>query len=87
MPDSNLKNKSIFYTAPAVFICWCLFCITGCKDPLVQNTNLLRQSDSLNVVRDTLAIKVTTEYQSHIASSGVLVTPLGSLSDHNFGTT
>ncbi len=82
-----MKNKLTFYIAPAILLCWCLFSIQSCKDPVIQSKNLLTKSDTLNLAKDTLAIVCTTLQQNHLGSSGIIDGMLGSMSDHNFGVT
>jgi len=82
-----LKNKLTFYIAPAILICWCLFSIQSCKDPVIQSKNLLTKSDTLNLAKDTLSIVVTTALQNKLNSTGVIDGMLGSMNDHNFGVT
>jgi len=82
-----LKNKYIFIQAPAFLLCWCLFCLQACKNPLVVNSKLLTKSDNLNLAKDTLPIKVITQAEPRLASNGVLIGGLGSFYDRNFGTT
>ncbi len=82
-----MKNKLNFYIAPAILICWCLFSIQSCKDPVILSKNLLTKSDTLNLAKDTLAIVCTTVLQNNLSSSGIIDGILGSMSDHNFGVT
>lgn len=80
------KHKLSFLLAPVV-ICWCLFCLQGCKEPLIEDDNLLTSDDNLNLAKDTLYAKVFSEFEEPLKSSGVSVGILGSLADPNFGKT
>ena len=82
-----MKNKLIYYITPAIFCCWCLFCIQGCKDPIVQSKNLLTKSDTLNLAKDTLPISITTVVQTRVNSTNIIDGMLGSMNDRNFGIT
>ena len=81
-----MKNKLTFLMAP-VFLCWCLFYLQGCKDPLLENNKLLTSDDDLNLAKDTLAVKVFSEFEKPLNSNGVGVGLLGSIADPNFGNT
>lgn len=80
--------KSIFvrYIAPAVF-CWCLFSLSACKDPAIEDDSLLTDDDNLNLGKDTLYAKVYNLYQEPLGSNGVSTGVLANLSDPNFGKT
>ena len=80
-----MKNKLTFLIAPAILCCWCLFSITGCKDPVIKSKNLLTQSDTLNLAKDTLRLTVTTIAQHPLNSTGVIDGMLGSMNDRNLG--
>ena len=80
-----MKNKLTFLIAPAILCCWCLFSITGCKDPVIKSKNLLTQSDTLNLAKDTLRLTVTTVAQQPLSSSGIIDGVLGSMNDRNLG--
>lgn len=81
-----MKNKLTFLIAPAV-LCWCLFYLQGCKEPLIEDNNLLTSDDNLNLAKDTLSVKVFSEFEQPLYSNGVSVGLLGSLNDPNFGKT
>lgn len=72
--------------APAVF-CWCFFSLQGCKEPIIEDTNLLTGDDDLSLSKDTLNVKVFSEYEQAVASNNVTVGVIGSVSDPNFGNT
>lgn len=80
--------KSIFvrYIAPAVF-CWCLFSLSACKDPAIEDNSLLTDDDNLNLAKDTLYAKVVTVFQEPLGSNGVSTGVLANLSDPNYGKT
>ena len=82
-----MKNKFIYFIAPAIVCCWCLFSIQSCKDPIIQSKNLLTKSDTLNLAKDTLSISVTTVPQTPLNSANVINGMLGSMNDRNFGIT
>jgi len=86
MRNSNLKNKLTFFIAPVV-LCWCLFYLQGCKEPLIEDDNLLTSDDNLNLAKDTLTVKVFSEFEAPLKSNGVSVGLLGSIDDPNFGKT
>lgn len=81
-----MKSKLIRIIAPVVF-CWCLFLIQGCKDPMIEDSNLLTSEDDLNLAKDTLLIKAFSQYEVPLRSSGVSTGVLGSIDDPNFGKT
>ncbi|MDB5284948.1 MAG: hypothetical protein JWO06_4023, partial [Bacteroidota bacterium] len=81
-----MKNKFILLTAPAI-ICWCLFSLQACKQPLIGDKTLLNKNDSLNVAKDTLVLQVATLFEKPLITSGASQGLLGSLYDPNFGTT
>jgi len=64
-----------------------LFYLQGCKEPLIKDSNLLTSDDNLNLAKDTLSVKVFSEFEKPLTSSGVSVGLLGSLNDPNFGKT
>ncbi len=72
--------------APAVF-CWCFFSLQGCKEPIIEDTNLLTGDDDLSLSKDTLQVKVFSEFELPYPSNSVTVGVLGSISDPNFGNT
>jgi hypothetical protein len=82
----KLKNKLTYLIAPAV-LCWCLFYLQGCKEPLIKENNLLTSDDNLNLAKDTLSVKVFSEFEKPLNSNGVAVGLLGSINDPNFGKT
>ena len=81
-----MKNKFAFIIAPVVF-CWCLFSLLGCKDPILENKQLLTSDDYLNGNKDTLHVKIFSEFEKPLVSSGISVGVLGNLNDPNFGNT
>ena len=81
-----MKNKLTYLIAPAV-LCWCFFYLQGCKEPLIEDKNLLTSDDNLDLAKDTLQVKVFSEYEKPLNSNGVSVGLLGNLSDPNFGNT
>ena len=82
----KLKSKITYIIAPAV-LCWCLFYLQSCKDPAVEDKHLLTKDDDLNLAKDTLKVKVFSEFEQPINSNGVGISQLGSISDPDFGTT
>lgn len=81
-----MKNRFTFLIAPAV-LCWCLFYLQSCKEPLIEDSNLLTTDDNLNLAKDTLSVKVFSEFEKPLTSSGVSVGLLGSLNDPSLGKT
>lgn len=79
--------RYILTKAPALIICWCFFYLTGCKDPVINDTDLLTSDDDLSLAKDTLDVKAFSLFQQPIASNGVSVGVLGNFSDLNFGKT
>lgn len=79
-----MKSKLIKVIAPVVF-CWCLFLIQGCKDPMIEDSNLLTSEDDLNLAKDTLSLKAFSMYEEPLKSSGVITGVLGNIDDPNFG--
>ena len=82
-----MKNKFSFIVAPAVLFCWCFFSLQGCKEPLIEDTNLLTSDDNLNLAKDTLHVKVFSEFEQPLNSNGISNGVLGTITDPNFGTT
>ena len=80
-----MKHTFKFLIAPAI-ICWCFFSIQGCKEPLIEDNNLLTTDDDLSIAKDTLHAKVFSVFEKPIASNGVTVGVLGTLTDVNFGS-
>lgn len=87
----RLNAKSItthiLIKAPVILICWCLFYLTGCKDPLINDTDLLTSDDDLSLVKDTLFPQCFSLFEDPLASNGVAVGALGNLTDPAFGKT
>ena len=81
-----MKNKLTFLIAPVV-LCWCLFYLQGCKEPLIEDDNLLTTDDDLNLAKDTLTVKVFSEFEQPLNSNAAAVGLLGSVNDPNFGKT
>ncbi|HLP21262.1 MAG TPA: DUF4270 domain-containing protein [Chitinophagales bacterium] len=81
-----MKKKLTFIIAPVVF-CWCLFYLTGCKEPLIEDNNLLTSDDDLNLAKDTLQMTAFSQYEVPLKANGVTVGLLGSLADPAFGNT
>src|SRR5580700_2919558 len=86
MQELRLICKTFIGFATVAFLGCCLFAAQGCKDPQIENVNLLRASDSLNLAKDSLAINVVTQVQAPQVSSGVAQAVLGVMYDRNFGT-
>lgn len=80
-----MKNKLTLLIAPAL-LCWCFFYLQGCKEPLIEDTDLLTLDDNLDLAKDTLHTKVFTLYQDPLESYGVSAGVLGTVTDVNFGT-
>ena len=87
----RLNAKSItthiLTKAPVILICWCLFYLTGCKDPLINDTDLLTSDDDLSLAKDTLFPQCFSLFESPLASNAVAVGALGNLTDPAFGKT
>ncbi len=81
-----MKNTFRILIAPAV-ICWCFFSFTGCKNPAIEDKDLLTKDDYLNLAKDTLHVKVFSEFEQPVNASAVSVGLLGTLTDPNFGST
>ena len=79
-----MKNKLTILIAPAI-LCWCFFYLQGCKEPLIEDTDLLTLDDNLDLAKDTLHTKVFTLYQDALESYGVSAGVLGTVTDVNFG--
>lgn len=86
MQKLNIKSRILFLLAVAFVACWCMFAIESCRNPMIDNVNLLRPSDSLNLQKDSVAITVITQVQAPQVSSGITQGVLGSMFDRNFGT-
>ena len=86
IPKTNLKQYLRFLIAPAIF-CWCFFSLQGCKNPAIEDTDLLTSDDQLNLAKDTLHAKVFSEFEKPLNSNGMSVGVLGTLTDPNFGNT
>lgn len=82
----TLKKNIIYILAPAV-LCWCLFYLQGCKEPLIEDSNLLTSDDNLNLAKDTVYVKAFSEFVPPLVSNGVSVGLVGNLTDPNFGKT
>lgn len=81
-----MKNRSILIITPAIFFCWCFFSLQGCKEPIVNSKDLLTKGDNLNLFVDTVHLKVSSEFEKPLTSSGTTVGALGSLYDPSFGS-
>jgi hypothetical protein len=81
-----LKNKLSFIIAPVV-ICWCFFSLNGCKEPIIEDTNLLTSDDNLNLAKDTLHVKMFSEFEEPLVSANISNGVLGTITDPNFGNT
>lgn len=79
-----MKNKLTLLIAPAI-LSWCFFYLQGCKEPLIEETDLLTIDDNLSLAKDTLHTKVFTLYQDALESYGVSAGVLGTVTDVNFG--
>lgn len=82
-----MKFKFNFYIAPAVFICWCLFSLSACKEPAIEDNSLLTGDDNLNLAKDTLFTKVFSVFEDPLASNGVNTGVLANISDPTYGKT
>lgn len=78
--------KSLLQTAPAAIFCWCLLFLWGCKDPVIENNSLLN-GENVDLAKDTLDVKVFSEFVDPISSNGVSLGLAGNLYDQNFGKT
>ena len=85
--NALIRNTKLSYIIAPVVLCWCLFYLQGCKDPLIEDNKLLTPDDDLNLAKDTLSVKVFSEFQEPVNSNGVGLGVLGSVSDPNFGNT
>lgn len=83
---TTLKKSFTLFIAPA-FICWCFFSLMGCKNPVIEDKDLLTTDDNLDLAKDTLHVKVFSQFETPITSSGVSTGTVGTLTDPNFGTT
>lgn len=81
-----MKHYLRFLIAPAIF-CWCFFSLEGCKNPAIEDTDLLTSDDQLNLAKDTLHVKVFSEFEKPLNSNGISLGVLGTLTDPNFGST
>lgn len=81
-----MKFKYISYIAPAVF-CWCLFSLSACKDPAIEDNTLLTDDDDLNLAKDTLFTKVVSVFEEPLASNGISTGVLANISDPTYGKT
>lgn len=70
-----------------VTICWCLFYLAGCKEPIINDSDLLTNDDDLSLAKDTLSIRAFSLFEQPLASNGVSVGVLGNFDDPNFGKT
>lgn len=82
----SLKHFKQFLLAPAV-ICWCFFYLQSCKEPGIEDKDLLTSDDALNLGRDTLQTAIFSEWVPPLTSNGVTTTVLGDITDPNFGRT
>lgn len=90
-PVIQLHSTSTYWLlikrAPAILTCWCFFILTGCKDPAIEDKDLLNSDDNINLAKDTLHFKVQTLAETNLASNGVSIGLVGNLTDPVFGTT
>lgn len=78
-----MKNKLSLILAPAIF-CWCLFYLQACKEPAINDQ---LGGEGLDIARDTLVLKVSSEFEQPVLSNNVSVGVLGNIADPNFGKT
>lgn len=74
------------FLAPVVLY-WCFFYLEGCKEPGIENKDLLTGDDVLNLKKDTLCTAVFSEWVKPLNSQGVTTTVIGDLTDSKFGRT
>jgi hypothetical protein len=72
--------------APVV-LCWCLFLLGACKDPIIESTDLLTTDDQLGLGKDTLYPVAVNLFETPFISSGLSTGVLGSMDDPYFGKT
>jgi hypothetical protein len=82
-----ITYNTILKLAPAILLCWCFFSFTGCKDPSIEDTDLLTQDDDLSLAKDTLYFNTRTVRENPLASSNVTTVTLGQIDDPAFGKT
>lgn len=85
--NARATIKYISIQASALLLCWCLFFLPGCKEPLIEDTDLLTEDDNLNLTKDTFYLRCFSEFQQPLSSNGVTVGVLGNMVDPNFGKT
>lgn len=59
----------------------------GCKNPAIEDKTLLTKDDNLLLAKDTLHVKVFSEFEKPLAANGISTGVLGTITDPNFGTT
>lgn len=72
--------------APAA-LCWCLFLLPGCKEPVIEESELLTEDDLLNLAKDTLYVNAQSFFEVPLNSNNVNIGLVGSVNDAAFGQT
>lgn len=89
MRTTRIQNTSVntLKLAPAFLLCWCFFSFTGCKDPSIEDTDLLTQDDNLSLAKDTLYFNTRTIRENTLKATNVSTVTLGRIDDPAFGKT
>lgn len=88
--EQQLRSKFwlLIKKAPAITICWCLFILSGCKDPAILDKDLINQGDNPNLKRDTVYAKVSSLFEQPVNAYNIGTGMVGSITgDPNFGNT
>lgn len=81
----NLLSALRFWIVATVFIA--VASLPSCKDPAIEDTDLLTAEDELNLDKDTLTLTVSSQYETKAKGNTSSTAVLGSISDANFGPT
>jgi hypothetical protein len=82
-----INYNTILKLAPAILLCWCFFSFTGCKDPSIEDNDLLTDDDNLSLDKDTLYFNTRTVRENPLKSNNVATVTLGHIDDPAFGKT
>ncbi len=83
-----MKLFGTFVRYCTTFICMGVFFLSnGCKDPIIEDTDLLTADDELNLAKDSLNVKVFSFYEEKTAGNTSSTAVLGSMNDPAFGKT
>jgi hypothetical protein len=58
-----------------------IFLSNGCKDPIIEDTDLLTADDELNLAKDSLNVKALSVYEEKTAGNTSSTAVLGSMND------